>query len=109
MGRSEEADHGAPELRLVLRSGTVADIQAAFGWYESQRIGLGSEFLAAVEQTLGSISEHPLRYRVVSGNTRHALVRRFPYRVLYRAVGDEILVIACFHAMRDPETWSTRS
>lgn len=41
-------------------------------------------------------------------DTRQALVRRFPYRVLYRLLGEEIVVVACFHARRDPSNWKLR-
>ncbi len=33
---------------LVYRPEVVADVRAAFDWYERQRAGLGEEFLAAL-------------------------------------------------------------
>jgi hypothetical protein len=35
-------------------------------------------------------------------DTRRALLARFPYALFYRAEPDRVLVIACFHAKRDP-------
>ena len=37
-----------------------------------------------------------------------ALVRRFPYLVLYRLGDESISVIAVFHAKRDPKIWKSR-
>ena len=34
--------------RLVYQPAAVADVRAAFEWYERQREGLGDEFLAAL-------------------------------------------------------------
>lgn len=80
----------------------------AFAWYESQRAGLGGEFLAAVDVALAAVLESPMRYRVLVLDTRQALVRRFPFRVLYRIVGDEVVVVACYHSRRDPREWRRR-
>jgi hypothetical protein len=54
------------------------DLDEAFAWYEAERAGLGDEFLAAVEQLLAVVVEHPLRYRILLRDTRQALLRRFP-------------------------------
>jgi plasmid stabilization system protein ParE len=95
-------------LRLCLRLAAEQDLDEAFAWYESQRPGLGDEFLKAVSQTFEAVVEHPLRYRVLLRDTRQALVRRFPYRVLYRIVRQEIFVVACLHAHQDPREWRRR-
>lgn len=80
----------------------------AYVWYESKKPGLGEEFLEAVDDVIATAVEHPMRYRVVVLDIRQALVRRFPYRVLYRILGDEVVVVACFHARRDPRRWEER-
>ena len=49
-----------------------------------------------------------MRYRILAADLRQALVRRFPYRVLYRIVGDVIQVVACYHGHRDPRLWTER-
>ena len=83
----------------------MSDAQA---WYESHRIGLGDEFLAAVDDTLSSILDAPMRYRVLVLDTRQALVRRFPYRV---SIASQVMKSSwwpVFHASRDPRTWDSR-
>jgi len=35
--------------RVVVRPAAASDIEDAYRWYESQRAGLGDEFLAALE------------------------------------------------------------
>ena len=80
----------------------------AYAWYESQRSGLGDEFLTAVDEVMSTLVESPMRFRVLVLDTRQALVRRFPYRVLYRILDDELVVVACFHAQRDPRRWGQR-
>jgi len=39
---------------------------------------------------------------------RRALVRRFPYEILYEIENDEIIIYAIYHCARDPEVWKRR-
>jgi len=95
-------------VRLSLRPAALQDLEEAHSWHEAQRPGLGEEYLAAVDEVLASVAEAPLRNRVLTLDTRQALVRRFPYRVLYRILGAEVVIVACFHASRDPRQWRQR-
>ena|SRR5439155_20103283 len=94
--------------RLLLEDEARADLADAFTWYEEQRAGLGSEFLAEVALVLESIEGSPEAYGVVRGQTRRALVRRFPYAVFYVRDPDLIAVTAVMHGRRDPRRWQER-
>jgi plasmid stabilization system protein ParE len=40
---------------------------------------------------------------------RRGLVRRFPYGVFYVVTDDAIVILAVFHASRDPAGWRSRT
>ena len=69
----------------------------------SRTIGwvLGSFILAAIQR-------NPNHYQVIKGRIRCAVLRRFPYSLLFRVMPNGIYVIACFHSSRDPEIWQRR-
>ncbi|HWP36682.1 MAG TPA: type II toxin-antitoxin system RelE/ParE family toxin [Gemmatimonadales bacterium] len=94
---------------LFIEPEADSDLDAAFVWYEEQRPGLGSEFLAEVAHTLALIEEAPERYPVLRGSTRRALVRRFPYAVFYIVDPELIAVTAVMHGRRDPRRWQSRA
>lgn len=94
--------------RLIIRPEAELDIQDAFEWYEAQTSGLGSEFVRAVDACLSSTGRNPLAYPIIYKQTRRALVRRFPYGILYVLDQDVITVIACFHGKRNPKPWQDR-
>ena len=79
------------------------DIAAAFEWYESKRVGLGVEFVRALDNTLAALLEFPESCPVVYRNTRRRLMGRFPFEVLYRLEDGLLVVVACIHAARDPQ------
>ena len=45
--------------RFIVSPRAERDVQAAYQWYESQRVGLGEEFLSAVEQKLSAVRAFP--------------------------------------------------
>ncbi len=93
---------------VVFRPAAAADAEEAFRWYEERRPGLGEEFLSEVSRTIRAIIESPERYPVMHRRTRRALVSRFPYGIFYQVLRDQIVIIACFHAKRNPTVWRSR-
>ncbi len=93
---------------LIIRPEAEADLAEGFDWYEQRRSGLGGEFLNEVQTRLRSIEQNPLRYAAVYRSARQALVRRFPYKVLYLFEGDKVEVLSVVHAKRQPQFWQER-
>lgn len=87
-------------VRFLSRaSREVAD---AVRYYEAQQSGLGSRFLAELDQVLEFIEVFPAASPKVHGQVRRALLRRFPFGVLYRKSNGEIVVAAVMDLRRDP-------
>lgn len=94
--------------QVIVRPEAAGDIEDAYSWYERARTGLGDEFLAAVRAGLDLATEHPEQLPVVHRHTRRVLLRRFPYSLLYRVEPSAILLVAVFHAKRDPRIGRAR-
>jgi plasmid stabilization system protein ParE len=94
--------------RFILRPRAENDIQAAFEWYESQRAGLGDQFLAAVRERLEAIRNFPDANPVVYRAIRRAVVSRFPYLIFYVVRPERIAVLAVLHHARNPAVWPRR-
>ncbi len=93
---------------LIVRSAAEDEIAEAACWYSSRIPELGAAFLSAIDATMESIVNNPEIYPVVHKKIRRALTRRFPYQIFY-VVGDEcVVVLAAFHARRDPREWKNR-
>lgn len=91
--------------RFTLRPRAEHDIQAAFEWYESQRPGLGEEFLVAVRQRLEALRTFPESCPVIYRHVRRAVVSRFPYLIFYFVKPTRVSVLAVLHHARDPAKW----
>jgi plasmid stabilization system protein ParE len=84
------------------------EFDAAADLYEQQRAGLGVDFVARVREVLQRISNNPQLHAAVYQDVRKAVVRKFPYVVLYREEPGEVVVISVFHTARDPSVWQSR-
>jgi plasmid stabilization system protein ParE len=87
------------------------EFREAVRWYEARRSGLGGEFFDAVAATISLIETQPEIGTTIStdGQTRRALVSRFPYQVVYRLRPTELVIVALAHLKRRPDYWKGRS
>ena len=65
---------------IRVRPAALADLTHAWRWYESQREGLGDEFLgdefrACIDVAMAEIARAPLAWRTVHGSVRRRIVR----------------------------------
>ena len=88
--------------RLVLRSEARLELEQAVTWYEAQVPDLGRQFRAEVYRTFDSIIARPELYPMSHGATRKAVLRRFPYLIFYLVETNRVVIVAVFHAKRDP-------
>jgi plasmid stabilization system protein ParE len=80
----------------------------ALRWYANVSPSLSDRFARAVDNTIETIAESPLRFPIISNNRRRSGVRRFPYGLIYLVEETRIVVIACFHGKRSPHIWQNR-
>jgi plasmid stabilization system protein ParE len=79
-----------------------AELIEAQDWYEGEATGLGRRFRQAVDALIERMTDNPRQFPVVLKNVRRALLRRFPYSLFFVVEDDVLIVIACFHASRNP-------
>ena len=95
-------------MRILVRPAAASDIERAHAWYMAQRPQLASEFLDELQAAVDRVLERPLSFPVLHRDTRRVRLRRFPYGLFYRVLGDLIVVIACMHGRRSPRAWRSR-
>jgi len=93
---------------LIIRPEAEAELAEAFDWYEEQLRGLGSEFLISVDATVHAIVRNPRQFAKIHKEVRRALLHRFPYGVFFVVEDARIIVLAFFHAKRNPKRWQER-
>jgi len=79
------------------------DVELAFAWYESQRTGLGFDFLDCIEVSLKNILEFPELYKNIYSNFRRCVIRRFPFSIFYTIEANKIVIHSVFDNRQDPQ------
>lgn len=101
-------------MTLQISWGAEQDGEEAVSWYDAQREGLGAEFLDELQHQLEIIESAPLRFpKLPRANDhrqiRQAILRRFPYRVIFETKEDlTLLVLAVAHTSRHADYWRGR-
>ena len=87
---------------IEIKEQAVEDLKAAYDYYEEKKMNLGSTFLDKVDDCLRRIKNNPLQYQIKRVPYREALVKNFPYLVIYEVINDQIIVYAVFNTWRNP-------
>ncbi len=100
-------------MKVVLHPDAVADLTTSGDWYESQRLGLGGDFLAEVERALEVIAENPKLWPTWPNSSEELNVRRFclprfPFTLPFVVEADRVVLLAVAHERRRPGYWLAR-
>lgn len=99
-------------MRLV--PAAERELAAAARWYHAQREELTEELLEEVRHVRELIATNPEVHPpapdapAVHPPVRHAILRQFPYRVVFIDRPEELLVLAIAHLKRRPGSWRRR-
>jgi plasmid stabilization system protein ParE len=85
-----------------------AEVDEIHAWYDSHQVGLGETFRAELDRMMGQIGDHPEMFQVVFDDVRRAIMKRFPYFLLYEVFPTVVIVFNVVHGARDPRLWTTR-
>lgn len=97
----------------ILRQ-AAEEAEAAAGWYEKERQGLGAEFVEAIEAAIDIIEDGFLPLSPMPGNSglegaKRLILRRFPYDIVVVERGNDLIVVAFAHHSRKPGYWRDRA
>ena len=77
-----------------------AEYQAALAWYQARSHQAADRFEAEAEHVLDLVAANPAMFPRYDDEHRFAMLRRFPYSVVYQALPDGVYVIAVAHTRR---------
>ena len=86
---------------VTIRPKAKADLRRAHDWYEERCAGLGNEFLADHAEALLRLESDPERFPIYYRDFRRVLTHRFPYKIFFRIVGQNIIVFRILHGAQD--------
>jgi len=94
---------------LALSPAAEDDLHAAAAWYDAQQPGPDDAFLRSVDACFTRIARSPRSFPADPYDIRTALLRRFPYVVLFRVHEERIDVGALGYAVARLPEWVTQT
>ena len=96
---------------LIFTNESQQDLKEGFTWYEEKRVGLGIDFMLAIEATIRIIQRNPLTYSKAPThipNIRRAIVFKFSYLIVYTIVQQSVIILSIVSSKQDTAVWKTR-
>ncbi len=96
-------------MRYSLHPEAREDLWEAAQFYQANASNeLVQALFAEFERSVNLLLQYPALGSLWRSGRRRLLMRRFPYSLIYRIVGEEIRVLAVAHHSRRPGYWRGR-
>lgn len=101
-------------MKLEIAEEAGEEVEAAAERYDSNRPGLGDEFIVAVLDATEAICANPAAWAIWpdmplgADPVRRFVMERFPFSIGFQVRGDTVRVVTVAHASRRPGYWSSR-
>jgi plasmid stabilization system protein ParE len=96
------------KYRLLLTREATQDAIDGFEWYENKQQGLGKKFFDELDRYFQRITEFPNQFPK-DQNQHIAVVKTFPYRIVFEIDEKQITVFSIYHDKRGPRRHADRS
>lgn len=95
--------------RVLFTEAARADLAETIDWYDAHAAQMVPQLRESLRAAVARIAANPKQFPVGPHQTRRALLRRFPYLLIFREAEEDCYVIAVFHVSRDPTAWQRRT
>lgn len=86
----------------------IQEAEAAARWYAERSSSAAFGFADEIDAAVAAIQQHPDTWPAYDHGTRHYLLRRYPFSVVYRVEPARVLIVAVAHGRRRPGYWTSR-
>ncbi len=92
------------EYSVLFHPLAIVEYLDSVRWYENKMIGLGNDFVFEIENVIDLIEKKPKLFQIKKAGIREAIVKHFPYLIIYKIVEKEkhVQILSVFHTSRNP-------
>ena len=88
--------------KLIVSEAAILQLEESCLFYERKKKGLGFELEQEIADVLEIIEKNPLLFPVKFSDLREAVVRRFPFVIVYEIFEKQVVVVSIFHTKQHP-------
>ena len=90
-------------LKEILTLQAEIELEKATLFYDLISIKLGDDFLLHIDECIASILQNPESYKIEFENYHQAVVKKFPFVLIYTRIESIILISSVFHTSKNPK------
>jgi len=90
------------KLKEVLSIQAEHELEDALYFYDLISTKIGDSFIKQIDACIESILLNPETYKLEFDVYRQAVVKKFPFVIIYTKIDSTILISAIFHTSRNP-------
>ena len=91
------------KLREILSILAENELEDALYFYDLISTKIGDHFLNQINECIESILLNPETYKLEFDVYRQAVVKKFPFVIIYTKIDSTILISAIFHTSKNPD------
>jgi toxin ParE1/3/4 len=95
-------------MRVTLTAEATAELEEATTWYAERSWVASQHFVEAFLHATRSIANNPKRWPEIEAGVRRALLRKYPYSLIFVIHDEEAFVLSVMHQSREPGYWRDR-
>lgn len=89
--------------KLTILPRVERELEESYEWYEEQQQGLGLKLIAEFYHYLSVIFDEPLLCAIKRPPYREAVLKKFPYVIVYEVEDKGVVVHSFFNTYRNPD------
>lgn len=87
---------------LIVKTEALAETAEIYAYHKEIGQALADRFDKALDTCYKDITRNPTGYQIRMKNYRHAMLRKFRYRVVFALIGQDVVVFQVRHTSRKP-------
>ena len=89
-------------IEFIIKETAKQDIVEIVDWYDNKKLGLGDRFYNDLLNEFEKIQQMPTQYSFYKDDFRRALLKNFPYLIIFQILENEIVIYAIVFGGRNP-------
>lgn len=94
--------------KVLVSTEAAIELDDAVSWYRKISPDLAADLFKEYIHSRELIQNNPLHFQKIKGDFRRCNLERFPYKVIYKILSQDVIIILAFSHHRRRDYWKNR-
>ena len=93
------------QFKVEITTLAEEEFNSVFQYYEQQQKGLGIKFSKEIDIIIAELKLNPFLFQRHFKHYREAVLKKFPYFIVYEIIEKRVIIHSFFHTKRNPNNF----